>query len=57
MVEELRAHMKEMLEVGAIHPSQSPWCNAVMLVSVMTHIMQCIFVHFHNIATTTPCHT
>ena len=23
--------MKEMLEVGAIHPSQSPWCNAVML--------------------------
>ena len=32
MVEEVRAHMKEMLEVGAIHPSQSPWCNAVMLV-------------------------
>ena len=32
MVEEVRAHMKEMLEAGAIHPSQSPWCNAVMLV-------------------------
>ena len=32
MVEEVRAHVKEMLEVGAIHPSQSPWCNAVMLV-------------------------
>ena len=32
MVEEVRTHMKEMLEVGAIHPSQSPWCNAVMLV-------------------------
>ena len=32
MVEEVRAHMKEMLEVGTIHPSQSPWCNAVMLV-------------------------
>ena len=32
MVEEVRAHMKKMLEVGAIHPSQSPWCNAVMLV-------------------------
>ena len=32
MVEEVRAHMKEMLEVGAIHPSQSPWCNTAMLV-------------------------
>ena len=32
MVEEVRAHMKEMLEAGAIHPSQVPWCNAVMLV-------------------------
>ena len=32
MVEEVRAHMKEILEVGAIHPSQSPWCNTVMLV-------------------------
>ena len=32
MVEEVRAHVKEMLEVGAICPSQSPWCNAVMLV-------------------------
>ena len=32
MVNEAHAHMKEMLEVGAIHPSQSPWCNAVVLV-------------------------
>ena len=32
MVEEVRAHVREMLEAGAIHPSQSPWCNAVMLV-------------------------
>ena len=32
MVEEVRAHMKEMLEVGAIHPTQSPWCNAIVLV-------------------------
>ena len=30
MVEEVRAHMKEMLEMGTIHPSQSPWGNAVM---------------------------
>ena len=32
MVEEIRAHMKYMLEAGTIHPSQSPWCNVVMLV-------------------------
>ena len=32
MVDEVQTHMKEMLEVGAIHPSQSPWCNAVILV-------------------------
>ena len=32
MVEEVRAHMKGMLEVGTIHPRQSPWCNAVVLV-------------------------
>ena len=31
MVKEVRAHMKEMLEVGTIYPSQSPWCNAIML--------------------------
>ena len=32
MVEEVRNHLKEMLESGAIRPSQSTWCNAVMLV-------------------------
>ena len=32
MVEEVRNHLKEMLESGAIRPSQSPWCNAVVLV-------------------------
>ena len=32
MVDEVHAHMKEMLKVGAIHPGQSPWCNASVLV-------------------------
>ena len=32
MVEEFRKHLREMLESGAIRPSQSTWCNAVMLV-------------------------
>ena len=31
-VEEVRQHIQEMLDRGAIHPSQSPWCNAVVLV-------------------------
>ena len=32
MVEEVRNHLKEMLEAGAIRPNQSAWCNAVVLV-------------------------
>ena len=32
MVKEVRNHLKEMLESGAIRPSQSAWCNAVVLV-------------------------
>ena len=32
MVEEVRNQLKEMLESGAIRPSQSAWCNAMVLV-------------------------
>ena len=32
MVEEVRDHLREMLESCAIRPSQSAWCNAVILV-------------------------
>ena len=32
LVEEVREHIQEMLDGGAIRPSQSPWCNAVVLV-------------------------
>ena len=32
MVEEVRNHLKEMLESGAIRPSQSTWCNTMVLV-------------------------
>ena len=32
MVEKVRNHLREMLESGAIRPSQSAWCNTVVLV-------------------------
>ena len=32
MVEEVRNHLREMLESSTIRPSESAWCNAVMLV-------------------------
>ena len=32
MVEEVRDHLREMLESGTIRPSQSAWCNTVVLV-------------------------
>ena len=32
LLEEVCASLRDMLEVGVIHPSQSPWCNAVVLV-------------------------
>ena len=52
MVEEVRAHMKEMLEAGAIHPSQSPWCNAVVLVRKKDGGLHfCIDFHKLNVRT------
>ena len=32
LVEEVRQHIQEMVDGGAICPSQLPWCNAVVLV-------------------------
>ena len=32
LMEEVRQHIQEMLDGGAIRPSLSPWCNAVVLV-------------------------
>ena len=52
MVEEVRPHMKEMLEAGAIHPSQSPWCNTVVLVKKKDRGLHfCIDFHKLNVRT------
>ena len=32
LLEEVRTHVNDMLQAGAIRPSSSPWCNVVMLV-------------------------
>ena len=32
LLEEVHTSLSDMLDAGAIHPSQSPWCNAVVLV-------------------------
>ena len=32
LLEEVCASLPDMLEMGVIYPSQSPWCNAVVLV-------------------------
>ena len=32
LLDEVRQHIDEMLEAGAIRPSNSPWCNVVVLV-------------------------
>ena len=32
MLDKVCSHMKEILEVGAICPNLSPWCNAIVLV-------------------------
>ena len=47
VVDEVCAHMK-MLEVGAIHPSQSPWCNAVVLVCNKDEGL-CFCIDFHKL--------
>ena len=46
MVEEIRNHLKEMLESGTIRPSQSAWCNAMVLVLKKNGGL-CFCIDFH----------
>ena len=53
MIEEVRTNMKQMLEVGAICPSQSPWCNTVMLIRKDRGLHFCIDFYKLNARTKT----
>ena len=50
LVDEVCRHIQEMLDGGAIRPSQSPWCNAVVLVRKKDGSLQfCIdFCHLNT---------
>ena len=49
MVEEVRNHLREMLESGAIRPSQHAWCNAMVLVRKKDgSLCFCIDLHHLN---------
>ena len=52
LVDEVRQHIQEMLDGGAIQPSQSPWCNAVVLVRKRDGLLRfCIEFHRLNAQT------
>ena len=52
LVEEVRSHLQEMLESGAIRPSQSAWCNTVVLVQKKDGGLHfCIDFHHLNACT------
>ena len=60
LVDEVRQHIQEMLDGGAIRPSQSPWCNAVVLMRKKDGSLRfCINFRRLNARTkkdTYPCH-
>ena len=52
LVEEVQTHLWEMLESGTIRPSQSAWCNVVVLVRKKDGGLQfCIDSHHLNACT------
>ena len=48
LLEEVCTSLQDMLEVGVIHPSQSPWCNMVILVQKKDGTL-CFCVDFRHL--------
>ena len=52
LVDEVHQHIQEMLDSGTIRPSQSPWCNAMVLVRKKDGSLRfCINFHRFNAQT------
>ena len=47
-LDEVRAHLKMMLDAGVIRPSNIPWCNAVVLVRKKDGSL-CFCIHFQKL--------
>ena len=56
-LDEVRAHLKMMLDAGVIRPSNSPWCNVVVLVRKKDGSL-CFCIDFRRLNTLTvkDCH-
>ena len=52
----VQTHMKEILVVDAMHPSQSPWCNSVVLVHKKDRGLH-VCIDFHNLNARTKKHS
>ena len=48
MVEEVHQHIQEMLDGGTICPSQSPWCNSVVLIRKKDMSLH-FYIEFHQL--------
>ena len=56
-LDEVKEHLKLLLEAGAIHPSNSPWCNTVVLVQKKAGSLQfCINFRRFNALTRKDSH-
>ena len=45
LLKEVKEHLDHMLDVGAIKPSNSAWCSAVVLVLVLYRLLQTKFLN------------